>query len=176
VVLPPGDPWSAYARLVVEIDVTTSAAPAQLTEPAELTQPAVSSQPACELVVVRAAPVGQAGRWPFLSREPVHVLTAWNPGERRPGLDANRDAQARLERALQRLDARTSVARGRDPVTGERDEGVAVHGLAEETVRALGARFGQDAIYAWSPLEWAIVSCTGPRREVSGWALLDRAG
>jgi Protein of unknown function (DUF3293) len=144
-VLPPDDAWASYARMVIEI--------------------------ARGPVVVRAAPLGQVGRWPWPSGEPVHILTAWNPGTSRPGAVANRSAQARLEEDLRPLATSMWGARGVDPATGERDEGVAVRGPDEQIVRALAGRYGQDAIFSWSPLEWAIVSCLGARREVAGWAL-----
>jgi hypothetical protein len=36
----------------------------------------------------------------------------------------------------------------------------------------LGARYGQDAVFVWTPAEWAIVACTGGRRVASGWQLV----
>ncbi len=143
----PDDAWARYARLVVEIEC------------------------AGRLLVVHAAPVGEVGDWPWISLEPIHILTAWDPGERRPGLEANRWEQARLEADLRPQASAMWAARGADVATGVCDEGVAVCGLDEEAVRALGARYGQDAIFSWSPHEWAIVSCTGTRRVASGWAL-----
>ena len=143
----PDDAWARYARLVVEIEH------------------------AGQLLVVRAAPVGEVGDWPWTRPEPIHILTAWDPGPRRPGLEANRRQQARLEADLRPRASAMWTARGADAATGTRDEGVAVCGLDEAAVRALGARYGQDAIFSWSPHEWAIVSCTGTRRVASGWAL-----
>ena len=63
-------------------------------------------------------------------------------------------------------------AEGTDPVTGDRDEGVAVRGVPESVVLELGVRYGQDAVFVWTPAEWAIVACTGGRRVASGWQLL----
>ena len=56
-----------------------------------------------------------------------------------------------------------------DPVTGGRDEGVAVVGVSESAVLALAGRYGQDAVFAWSPRAWTIVACACDRRLVSGW-------
>jgi Protein of unknown function (DUF3293) len=145
--LAPGDPWAAYARTVVEIE--RDGAP----------------------LVVRAAPHWEVGAWPWPSSDPVYVLTAWDPGTARPGEAANRREQARLEEALRSIARATWPARGVDPVTKGRDEGVAVVGPSEQAVRGLGARFGQDAIFCWTPSAWAIVACAGPRRVVTGWAL-----
>jgi hypothetical protein len=158
--LPPDDPWSVYARLVVEIDAGD-----------DVEGSVRGDERGDGPIVIRAAPVGQLGSWPFSSLEPVHVLTAWNPGTARPGSETNRREQARLEDELRPLASALWAAHGTDPASGAGDEGVAVQGLAEETVRALGARYGQDAIFSWSPSAWAIVSCRGARREVAGWVL-----
>jgi hypothetical protein len=141
------DVWAGYERMVVEIDCC--------------------EQP----IVVRPDPSGRAGEWPWPGVHPVHILTAWDPGKSRPGLAMNRRCQARLEAELRPQAVNLWSARGGDPATGVRDEGVAVRGLDEEAVRALGARYGQDAIFSWSPAEWAIVACLGTRRVATGWAL-----
>jgi hypothetical protein len=49
---------------------------------------------------------------------------------------------------------------------------VAVRGLPSAAVLALGVRYGQDAVFAWTPAEWAIVACRGGRRLVSAWSLV----
>jgi uncharacterized protein DUF3293 len=146
VLLAPDDPWSAYARTVVEI-----------------------SPPDRDRIVVRAAAPDRCGAWPWTFEGPLHVLTAWNPGTDRPTLAENRLRQSRLEAELRPGAAVLWTARGWDPVTGEHDEGVAVTGLSEEAVLGLGAHYGQDAVFSWSPREWAIVACAGGRRVASGW-------
>ena len=65
------------------------------------------------------------------------------------------------------------AAVGVDPATGRQEEGVAVRGLPEAEVLALGMRYGQDAVFAWTPTEWAIVACRGGRRLVSSWSLVE---
>jgi hypothetical protein len=66
--LPPDDPWAAYANTVVEIVRRSER----------------------DVVTVRAGPAGRVGRWPWPTREPVPILTAWDRGEERPGVDVNR--------------------------------------------------------------------------------------
>ena len=95
---------------------------------------------------------------------------AWDPGRERPGPAVNRRAQAGLEAELRALGFPLPAV-GVDPLTGRSDEGLAVRGASEFEVLALGARYGQDAVYAWTPAEWAIVACRGGRRMVSGWSL-----
>ena len=127
-------------------------------------------------IVVWAAPLGVCGTWPWTSPDPVHVLTAWDPRDARLGEDENRARQAALEAELDRLHPRDLwPARGVDPVSGHCDEGVAVRGLTEGVLREAGARYDQDAIFRWTPTEWAIVACAGPRRVVQGWSLAEDA-
>jgi Protein of unknown function (DUF3293) len=142
------DPWVAYARTVVEITVAHD-----------------------EVLVVRPRPPGTIDVWPFEADDPVHVLTAWDPGDERPGTRTNRRRQAELEDELRTLAGQVWPSRGLDPQTGRRDEGAAVRGLPESTVLALGARYRQDAVFAWTPQAWSIVECRGTRREDSGWSL-----
>ena len=142
------DAWASYARMVVEIER--------------------SGEP----IVVHAAPLGEVGPWPWRSPEPVCILTAWDPGPSRPGVVANRREQARLEEDIRPLATAMWTARrrrSRDRCT-RRGRGRASGSPRRRRV-ALGARYGQDAIFTWTPLEWAIVSCTGARRQVTGWAL-----
>ncbi len=145
------DPWASYVRIAVEI----RRAPR-------------------EFLVVRAAPAGNEAPWPWPGTEPVHVMTAWDPGDERPGVETNRRRQAALEEELRTLGAApvsTWPASGIDPATRYRDEGVAVSGMSEATARAVAARYRQEAIFSWSPREWAVVACTGGRRVAFGWTL-----
>ena len=113
--LAPGDPWAGYARTVVEI-----------------------VRPGQGHLVVRSAPPGEVGDWPWASPEPVHVLTAWDPGDERPGDEENRTRQAELEAELRPLASAMWVAVGIDPVSGHREEGVAVCGVSEDDGAGVG--------------------------------------
>lgn len=146
------DPWASYGRTVVEI-----------VRPEEGT------------LTIRSARVADPSRWPWPTGEPVHILTAWDPGAARPGPTINRARQAALEDDLRSLAVAMVAAVGVDPVTGHREEGVAVRGVPESVILALGARYGQDAVFAWTPTAWSIVGCRDGRRQTSGWAL-GRAG
>ena len=147
--LPADDPWAGYARTVVEI-----------------------AGPRGTLTVA-AAPPGEVGAWPWGTPDALFLLTAWDPGDERPGLHENRRRQASLEEDVGRLtDARWDAV-GVDPETGRREEGVVAGRLSEAEATALGARYGQDAVFRWTPDAWEIVACTGERRVVLGWAALD---
>lgn len=79
--------------------------------------------------------------------------------------------QADLEADLGLLSGQLLVAIGVDSATGRREEGVAVRGVPESEVLALGVRYDQDAVFAWTPAEWVIVACQRGRRLASGWSL-----
>jgi hypothetical protein len=145
----PDDPWASYERTVVEI-----------------------LRPGGGILGVRSAPVVDEAGWPWPDGQPVHLLTAWDPGLERPGREVNRARQAALEADLALLSVPLLAAVGVDPATGRREEGVAVRGLPEAEALALGVRYGQDAVFAWTPTAWAIVACRGERRLTSGWSLV----
>jgi len=145
--LPPADPWASYARTVVGIVRRGTAN-----------------------LVVEAAPPDHAGVWPWPTEPAVHVLTAWDPGDVRPSEAENRAHQAALEAELRELSPdEVWSAVGVDPMSGHREEGVAVRGLALDAVRDLAARYRQVAIFQWTPATWAIVGCRDGRRVDFGW-------
>lgn len=148
--LEPGDPWVSYARTVVEI-----------------------IRPAEGNLVVRPAPLGVVGEWPWPWSESVHILTAWDPGDERPSEAENRLRQMALEADLRPMAGGIWVAVGVDPVSGHREEGVAVVGVSQADAAALGARYGQDALFAWTPPAWTIVACASRRRLASGWSITE---
>jgi hypothetical protein len=146
--VPPDDPWASYARTVVEI-----------------------VRPDLANVSVRAARAGFVGVWPWPFVSPVHILTAWDPGDERPAAEVNRERQAALEQDLSTLGNGLWTAVGVDSVTGHREEGVAVSGVSEADALKLGAQYDQVAIFAWTPQVWAIVACDRSRRLAFGWSV-----
>ncbi|GLZ45841.1 hypothetical protein Acsp06_20260 [Actinomycetospora sp. NBRC 106375] len=121
-------------------------------------------------LVLRPRPAGEVvGTFPFTA--PVHVVTAHNPGAERPGARENAVRQARLEAALDErgLRHRRTIAGAGDGSHAE--EGALVVGLDDDDARALGAAWGQDAVFRWSPTAWTVLACDeGPSVEL-GWAL-----
>ena len=59
--------------------------------------------------------------------------------------------------------------------TGKRQEGGGCPWPPGGRGPGLGRGYGQDAVFAWTPTEWAIVACGGGRRLVSSWSLVDLA-
>ena len=145
--VPLDDPWFGYANTVVEVIGPNAG------------------------VAVRAAPAGDVGVWPWATEAALFVLTAWDPGEVRFSVEVNRARQSALDAELRPRAESTWRARGVDPSTGYGDEGVAVRGLAESDVCEIGARYGQDAVFAWTPRAWTIVACVGARRLSLGWRI-----
>ncbi len=90
-----------------------------------------------------------------------HVITAHNPGGAwRDEADSARAHETLV--AACRADAiATHPAWGGDPAGRWMELGLLVVGLDDGTARALGARFGQDAIYALTPSSRRLLACDG---------------
>lgn len=119
-------------------------------------------------VVIRAAePETVDGLFPFPDVDRVHVITAFNPGAARPGVWENFRRHAELEAQIASAGRRSwpAVGGGR---YGEVSSVIA--GLTRSQARALGRRFGQDAIFEWTPQRWSIVACDGSSTRHLGWS------
>ena len=103
------------------------------------------------------------------------VVTAWNPDSVHLPPGENEVRAGRLEAELVRLGAVHWPATGRDLATPHHEAGVAVTGLTEAEGIALGARFGQAAVYSWTEQALSVVSCTDDRRHIAGWRLIRRS-
>jgi len=143
--------WASYGRAVIDI-VPPHRAPFRL----------VPDQP------------GTTGGWPEDLVPPVVVVTAWDPDSVRLQRDDNRLRHQRLASELDRSGLVHWPAVGRDPDSPHFEEGVGVVGLGETGGVDLGRRFGQAAVYVWTPEAWTVVSCTDDRRHVYGWRVTYR--
>ncbi|MEU0188075.1 DUF3293 domain-containing protein, partial [Streptomyces sp. NPDC006207] len=98
-------------------------------------------------------------------------LTAFNPG----GRDATTRANLRAHHALlHRIDVAGLPwwpAVGGDPSGAHAEPGAAVVGMDDAQARAMGHRFGHDAVFAWSPSSWRLLSCADPEYDTTaaGW-------
>ncbi|MEV6838741.1 DUF3293 domain-containing protein [Streptomyces sp. NPDC051133] len=106
---------------------------------------------------------------------PVHVITAWNPLGRTASADANARAQRLLSDEIHRRGLTWWSAEGGDVHGTHREESVAVVGLSDTAARGLGRRFGQDAVFAWTPGAWRVLACGTGAASVSGWAAFESA-
>ncbi|MFD7686327.1 DUF3293 domain-containing protein [Streptomyces sp. NPDC059781] len=105
----------------------------------------------------------------------VHVITAWNPRGRTASADANARDQRLLLDEVRRRGLTSWPAVGGDVCGTHREESVAVVGLSDAAACALGRRFGQDAIFAWTPGAWRVLACESGAVAVSGWAASEQA-
>lgn len=128
-------------------------------------------------VRVEPRPRGTAGGFfpvPAGSSVTVHVITAWNPRGRTASDDANARAQRLLLDEIRRRGLTWWPAEGGDVCGTHREESVAVVGLSDTAARDLGRRFGQDAVFAWTPDAWRVLACGSGAVAMSGWAAFGR--
>ncbi len=109
------------------------------------------------LVVVLAPPVRRE-RLRFANV----VITAWNPGHERPGDAANAAANASLHDDLKALGCSPFPALGADPHADHAEQSWAVCGLDDRAACALGARYGQWAVFRITALEQTVLGCFAP--------------
>jgi len=89
----------------------------------------------------------------------VHVLTAWNPGDERPSREENDDANERLLIELVSRGLNPCRAVGADPDSEHAEESWAVHGLSDDEARAIGAAFGQVAVFRLTATDQTVLAC-----------------
>ncbi|MFJ6539560.1 DUF3293 domain-containing protein [Streptomyces sp. NPDC091385] len=141
------DRWAAYRQAVVDIRFA-------------------------ERGVVRMVPcsVGVTeGAFPEPSGRTLHVVTAFNPRGRVVAAEDNARAHALLLAWLGRGGHTWWPATGSSPCGTHAEESVAVTGLSDAEARALGRRFGQDAVFAWSRAERRLLACFEEWSEAAGW-------
>jgi hypothetical protein len=90
---------------------------------------------------------------------PMHVITAWNPGSVQRSRDANRAANAELRAVLVEQGCRPKTVIGESPDGRWREESLLVGGLSRERAAALGALFGQTAIFELDDERLRVIRC-----------------
>jgi hypothetical protein len=99
------------------------------------------------------------------------VITAHNPGGRLAPDADNAAAQARLVTELNERGLAWWPAAGGDLSWTHVEESAAVIGMDEADAIALGAQFGQDAIFVLTPADRRVVGCAQQRVVASGWSI-----
>lgn len=126
---------------------------------------------------IRPAPrASTAGEYPDPEGRAIYVLTAHNPGGRVASDAANALAGKRLAAELERRGLTWWPAAGGDPSWTHVEPGAAVIDADEDDMLALGAEFGQDAIFVLTRADRRIVACTDNRVTVTGWSSEREAG
>lgn len=98
---------------------------------------------------------------PMAMGQVVHVITAWNPGEARPARHENDAASRRLRQVLVDRGLAPRRAVGADPDSDHAEESWAVSGLDDQEARAIGASFGQVAVFRISGGTQTVLACDG---------------
>lgn len=89
-----------------------------------------------------------------------HVITAWNPGEARPSRTENDAANELLRQVLTARCLQAVRAIGADPDSDHLEESWAVTGLDDHQARAIGAEFGQVAVFRIADGTQTVLACT----------------
>jgi hypothetical protein len=106
----------------------------------------------------------QTTRSEHASRQTLHVITAWNPGSARPTPKENEAADEQLRQLLVESGLVPQRAVGRDPDSEHYEEGWAVTGLDDEEARAIGASFGQIAVFRLERNSQTVLACSADWR------------
>ena len=95
--------------------------------------------------------------------KPVFLVTAYNPGGTAREQATNDAANEGLLAEITSLGLPHVAASGADPDSHWREPGWCVWGISREKAAALGARFGQLAVYEIEPERTSVVWCTSGR-------------
>jgi len=90
---------------------------------------------------------------------PWHVITAWNPGDVWPTREENEAASNELRARLIATGFAPVRAVGADPDSDHAEKSWAVVGLSDDQARALGAEFGQVAVFRLSAGIQTVLAC-----------------
>ena len=96
----------------------------------------------------------------IIDRSVTHIITAWNPGADRPTHDENHVANERLRLDLVEHGLTPIRAVGVDPDSDHFEESWAVVGLSDDDARAIGATYGQVAIFRLERGTLTVLGCT----------------
>jgi hypothetical protein len=122
---------------------------------------------------VTPGPLGGASSLPYPldSAHTIHIVTAFNPRGRDATARANLRAQHELLHSISLHGLQWWPAVGGDPAGTHSEISAAVVGMDDAQARALGRRFGQDAVFAWSPATWRLLACADAAHDtvIPGW-------
>ncbi|MGW7045708.1 DUF3293 domain-containing protein [Streptomyces avermitilis] len=97
--------------------------------------------------------------YPLDSTHTIHIVTAFNPGGRDATAGDNLRAQHELLHSIGLRGLQWWPAVGGDPAGTHAEISAAVVGMDDAQARALGRRFDQDAVFAWSSASWRLLAC-----------------
>ncbi len=140
--------WSAYKDAVLRIEAPSG------------------------VIWVRPSPISLvSGKYPELQGRAICVITAHNPGGRLTSGADNAAAQAQLVAELEKRGLTWWPAAGGDPSWTHVEDSAAVIGMDEADAIALGAQFGQEAIFVLTPAFRHVIGCANRRISARGWSI-----
>ena len=100
-----------------------------------------------------------AGQVVAADRGALHVITAWNPGDERPTADENDQRNALLHADLVARGFDPLPALGSDPASTHAEASWAVVGMSDADACALGAKYGQVAVFRITAERQTVLGC-----------------
>lgn len=114
---------------------------------------------------------GTQGLFPDDGGRSIHIMTAHNPGRALPAAE-NEQRQRQLRTGLgQRPGLEIWEAVGADVTWTHQEQSLAIVGLTDDDAREVARAFDQDAIFAWTPQQWNLLSCIDDLTWHAGWTV-----
>ena len=89
----------------------------------------------------------------------MHVITAWNPGDDRPGPEVNELRNKQLYADISALGFDAMAALGSDPTSDHAEKSWAVIELDDDQAKELGKKYNQLAIFKISQARQTVLGC-----------------
>ena len=89
----------------------------------------------------------------------IHVVTAWNPGDERPGSEINEARNEQLRAEISARGLKALEALGSDPNSSHSEKSWAVAGLKDNAAVELGKKYGQVAVFRITESRQSLLGC-----------------
>lgn len=89
----------------------------------------------------------------------IHVITAWNPGDERPGGEVNDAQNKQLHADISAMGLEVLEALGSDPNSTHAEKSWAVIGLTDKIAIELGKKYGQVAVFRITESQQSVLGC-----------------
>ena len=89
----------------------------------------------------------------------IHVITAWNPGDERPGSEVNDARNEQLHADISALGFDALAAQGSDPNSSHSEKSWAVVGLTDNAAVELGKKYDQVAVFRITESRQSVLGC-----------------
>ncbi len=139
----PDIPWAHYTSTIVTVELPSG------------------------VLTVTPTDAPASGTLPVALSEPVHVVTAWNPGSQRLPDDENDRRNDALRRELDHRDAAWYPARGCSPDGSWCEDSFAVSGWTRPDACALARAHDQAAVFELVSGQLVVVSTTDIEQHAS---------